>query len=199
VIQVNGMAHVLLTVSSFDAAPAFYDQLLPFLGLSRVFRGDKFAYWVGGRSAVGIQRCDDAYRSETFVQYRVGLHHLCFRTPSVDDDLASLKAKRVPLLDETARDGQSDRTIVTLEQLVEDLRPYFDKGATDDKITPLVTDAVSADFLKKLTGSEPVSFVAFHAKVFFFPSNSASFTLCSVWSRSMTVAATPVSSVASNA
>ena len=84
-IQVNGMAHVLLTVSSFDAAPAFYDQLLPFLGLSRVFRGDKFAYWVGGRSAVGIQRCDDAYRSETFVQYRVGLHHLCFRAKERDD------------------------------------------------------------------------------------------------------------------
>jgi methylmalonyl-CoA/ethylmalonyl-CoA epimerase len=38
-----------------------------------------------------------------------GLHHLCFRTPSVDDDLASLKAKRVPLLDETARDGLAGR------------------------------------------------------------------------------------------
>jgi hypothetical protein len=78
-------------------------------------------------------------------------HQLTFRMSVL---LAQLRER----LDETARDGQSDRTIVTLEQLVEDLRPYFDKGATDDKITPLVTDAVSADFLKKLTGSEPVSF-----------------------------------------
>lgn len=78
-------------------------------------------------------------------------HQLTFRMSVL---LAQLRER----LDETARDGQSDRTIVTLEQLVEDLRPYFDKGAPDDKITPLVTDAVNADFLKKLTGAEPVSF-----------------------------------------
>jgi catechol 2,3-dioxygenase-like lactoylglutathione lyase family enzyme len=84
-IQVNGMAHVILTVSSFDAALGFYDRLLPFLGLGRVFKSDKFAYWVGGRTALGIQRCDDAHRSATFVQYRVGLHHLCFRAQESED------------------------------------------------------------------------------------------------------------------
>jgi catechol 2,3-dioxygenase-like lactoylglutathione lyase family enzyme len=82
---VNGMAHVILTVSSFDAAFTFYDRLLPFLGLGRVFKSDKFAYWVGGRTALGIQRCDDVHRSESFVQYRVGLHHLCFRAREHDD------------------------------------------------------------------------------------------------------------------
>jgi catechol 2,3-dioxygenase-like lactoylglutathione lyase family enzyme len=84
-IQVNGMAHVILTVSSFERALQFYGRLMPFLGLEKVFEGDKFAYWVGGRTALGIQRCDDAYRSETFVQYRVGLHHLCFRAKSRED------------------------------------------------------------------------------------------------------------------
>src|SRR5262245_32962629 len=38
-----------------------------------------------------------------------GLHHLCFRTPSVDEELAGLKAKGVPLLDQTARDGLAGR------------------------------------------------------------------------------------------
>jgi catechol 2,3-dioxygenase-like lactoylglutathione lyase family enzyme len=84
-IQVNGMAHVVLTVSSFERALDFYGRFLPFLGLQEVFRGDNFAYWVGGRTALGIQRCDDAYRGESFVQLRVGLHHLCFRARSRED------------------------------------------------------------------------------------------------------------------
>jgi catechol 2,3-dioxygenase-like lactoylglutathione lyase family enzyme len=84
-IQINGMAHVILTVSSFERALGFYGSLLPFLGLEKVFEGDNFAYWVGGRTALGIQRCDDAHRAERFVQLRVGLHHLCFRARSPED------------------------------------------------------------------------------------------------------------------
>jgi catechol 2,3-dioxygenase-like lactoylglutathione lyase family enzyme len=85
VIEINGMAHVVLTVSSFEAAAAFYGRLMPFLGAKQVFQGEDFAYWVGGRTALGIQRCDDAHRGEKFVQLRVGLHHLCFRARSRDD------------------------------------------------------------------------------------------------------------------
>jgi catechol 2,3-dioxygenase-like lactoylglutathione lyase family enzyme len=84
-VEVNGMAHVILTVSSFGSAQAFYGQLLPFFGLKRVFGGEKFAYWIGGRTAVGIQKCDDRYRAERFVQYRVGLHHACFRARERED------------------------------------------------------------------------------------------------------------------
>jgi catechol 2,3-dioxygenase-like lactoylglutathione lyase family enzyme len=84
-IQINGMAHIILTVSSFERALSFYGQFLPFLGLKQVFQGENFAYWVGGRTALGIQRCDNSYRSETFVQSRVGLHHLCFRARSRED------------------------------------------------------------------------------------------------------------------
>jgi catechol 2,3-dioxygenase-like lactoylglutathione lyase family enzyme len=84
-IEINGMAHVILTVSRFDEALKFYGQLLPFLGLKQIFAGDNFAYWVGGRTALGIQRCDDAHSGESFVQTRVGLHHLCFRARSRED------------------------------------------------------------------------------------------------------------------
>jgi catechol 2,3-dioxygenase-like lactoylglutathione lyase family enzyme len=84
-IEINGMAHVSLTVSSFEKASVFYGRLMPFLGLKQVFQGDDFAYWVGGRTALGIQRCDDLYRGEPFAQLRVGLHHLCFRARSRED------------------------------------------------------------------------------------------------------------------
>jgi catechol 2,3-dioxygenase-like lactoylglutathione lyase family enzyme len=84
-IRINGMAHVILTVSSFERALEFYGRLMPFLGLAQVFRGETFAYWVGGRTALGIERCGEAHGGEAFVQDRVGLHHLCFRARSRDD------------------------------------------------------------------------------------------------------------------
>jgi len=84
-IEINGMAHVILTVASFEEAAVFYGKLMPFLGAKQVFQGEDFAYWVGGRTALGIQRCDAAYRGEKFVQLRVGLHHLCFRARSQED------------------------------------------------------------------------------------------------------------------
>jgi catechol 2,3-dioxygenase-like lactoylglutathione lyase family enzyme len=93
-IDVNGMAHVILTVSSFERALAFYGELLSAFGMQKVFDNEQFVYWVGGRTALGIQRCDEAYRSEKFVQYRVGLHHLCFRAKSREDvDRAAKKLR----------------------------------------------------------------------------------------------------------
>jgi len=84
-MEINGIAHVILTVSDFDGARAFYGKLLPFLGLTPVIDFDGFFYCVGGRSAVGISRCDPRHAKERFVQPRVGLHHACFRARSRED------------------------------------------------------------------------------------------------------------------
>lgn len=78
-MEINGIAHVMLTVGDFDACLPFYDRLLAFLGLTPVLRTDDMLYCVGGRTAFGIQRCDPAHRAERFVQGRTGLHHVCFR------------------------------------------------------------------------------------------------------------------------
>jgi catechol 2,3-dioxygenase-like lactoylglutathione lyase family enzyme len=84
-IEINGMAHVILTVSRFDVARDFYRKLLPEFGMTPVFDGDKLFYCVGGRTAIGIEPCDPALASERFVQQRVGLHHLCLRARSRED------------------------------------------------------------------------------------------------------------------
>ncbi|HEY1930777.1 MAG TPA: VOC family protein [Acetobacteraceae bacterium] len=84
-IGINGMAHVVLTVSDFRRARAFYARLLPACGMRPVFDGPKFAYFVGARTAIGIEPCDSAYQGERFVQQRVGLHHLCLRARSRED------------------------------------------------------------------------------------------------------------------
>lgn len=78
-MEINGIAHVMLTVSDFARSAPFYRDLLGFLGLQPVMDAEGFLYCVGGRTAFGVQQGDDAWRSERFVQRRVGLHHVCFR------------------------------------------------------------------------------------------------------------------------
>ena len=85
VIEINGMAHVILTVSSFEVAREFYRRLLPEFGMKVMFDGDRFFYCVGARTAIGIEPCDPALAGERFVQQRVGLHHLCLRARSRGD------------------------------------------------------------------------------------------------------------------
>jgi len=84
-IEINGMAHVILTVSRFDLARAFYGRLLPLFGMTPVFDGSRYFYCVGGRTAIGIEPCAEEHRGERFVQQRIGLHHLCLRARSRED------------------------------------------------------------------------------------------------------------------
>ena len=63
-IELNGMAHVILTVSQFDLARTFYCELLPFLGMTKVYDGNNFVYHVGSRTALGIQRSAEQHERE---------------------------------------------------------------------------------------------------------------------------------------
>ncbi|MCB1153047.1 MAG: VOC family protein [Gammaproteobacteria bacterium] len=78
-IEINGMAHVILSVSRWDECKPFYEGLLAFLGLTQVFAGEDMIYFVGGRTALGVGRCAPGHAGERFEQNSVGLHHLCFR------------------------------------------------------------------------------------------------------------------------
>jgi catechol 2,3-dioxygenase-like lactoylglutathione lyase family enzyme len=93
-MEINGMAHVMLTVSNFDACLPFYEKLLPFLGMKPVIRNNDTLYCVGGRTALGIVRGDEKYRGEKFVQRRVGLHHLCFRARTREEVDEAYKSVR---------------------------------------------------------------------------------------------------------
>jgi catechol 2,3-dioxygenase-like lactoylglutathione lyase family enzyme len=84
-IEINGVAHVVLTVSQWDRCRPFYQALLSFLGLKQVFATDESLYYVGGRTAVGVGPCTKERAAERFVQGAVGLHHVCFRARSRED------------------------------------------------------------------------------------------------------------------
>jgi catechol 2,3-dioxygenase-like lactoylglutathione lyase family enzyme len=79
-MEINGVAHVMLTVSNYEACLPFYEKLLPFLGLTFVVRKtDSQFYCIGGRTGMGIHKAEAKYGGESFVQGRVGLHHVCLR------------------------------------------------------------------------------------------------------------------------
>jgi catechol 2,3-dioxygenase-like lactoylglutathione lyase family enzyme len=76
------VAHVFLSVRRFEECQAFYDRLMPYLGLQAVHRSDEFTYYVGGRTALGIAR---AVAPDAHDPAQSGLHHLCFRARSRED------------------------------------------------------------------------------------------------------------------
>jgi catechol 2,3-dioxygenase-like lactoylglutathione lyase family enzyme len=78
-MEINGMAHVILTASNFERSRDFYRKLLPFLGMTPVIDTDTYYYCVGGRTALGISAPAPEHLGVAFDQRRVGLHHLCFR------------------------------------------------------------------------------------------------------------------------
>ena len=85
-MEINGVAHVMLTAGRFEVSREFYGKLLPFLGLKAVIDSDGMYYCVGGRTAIGIMRAHEEHAGERFVQFRTGLHHVCFLVGLAEDD-----------------------------------------------------------------------------------------------------------------
>ena len=82
-IQINGVAHVILRVNRVAECIAFYDRLMPFLGLSAIPpRSDDFVYYVGGRTALAIRRAEPEHAGVPHIEAAAGLDHLCFRARS---------------------------------------------------------------------------------------------------------------------
>jgi catechol 2,3-dioxygenase-like lactoylglutathione lyase family enzyme len=85
-IEINGVAHVILRANRVEECIAFYDQLMPFLGLKAVPpRAPDFVYYVGGRTAVAIRRADPEHAEAEHVETGPGLDHMCFRARSRED------------------------------------------------------------------------------------------------------------------
>lgn len=77
-MEINGIAHLVLTVADFARARAFYGKLLPSLGLVPLIDSEGYYYCIGGRTGLAIRPADPPV-TERFSQERVGLHHLSFR------------------------------------------------------------------------------------------------------------------------
>jgi catechol 2,3-dioxygenase-like lactoylglutathione lyase family enzyme len=84
-LEINGVAHIILRASRFEECVAFYDALMPRLGLQAVMRTDEFVYYVGGRTAVGIRRPEPEFAGHAHAEMAPGIDHLCFRARTRED------------------------------------------------------------------------------------------------------------------
>ena len=98
-MEINGIAHIQLTVNDLQAAMPFYEKVLGFMGLKAVVKAPNALYMVGGRTAVAVTRSSEENRKFAFDRRRVGLHHVCFRARS-REDIDSLYAR---LLEQAVR------------------------------------------------------------------------------------------------
>lgn len=83
--DINGIAHIQLSVRDMTRSISFYRPLLVAMGMVPVIDDPHYFYCVGGRTALALSPADPALASEDFNQRRVGLHHICFRARSRDD------------------------------------------------------------------------------------------------------------------
>ena len=84
-MEINGVAHVMLTVRDIKRSRAFYEALLEHMGLTRVVDTDEYLYYVGGRTAVGLRPASGEHVDAAFDQGHCGLHHVCFRARHRED------------------------------------------------------------------------------------------------------------------
>lgn len=83
--NINGMAHIQLTVSDMARSVPFYETLLQALGMTTIVDDPEFYYCVGGRTGVAICPATPDHCDTPVDQWKPGLHHFCFRTRSRED------------------------------------------------------------------------------------------------------------------
>ena len=83
--DINGIAHIQLTVSDMGRSVPFYERLLRSVGMTTIVDTPEFYYCVGGRTGVAISPASSELGVQPFHQRRPGLHHFCFRTRSRED------------------------------------------------------------------------------------------------------------------
>src|SRR4029077_4641635 len=84
-VEVNGIAHIQLTVHDVDRALPFWERLCHFLGMETLIRNETTIYCIGGRTGILIRGGPRETPPTPFDQNRSGLHHFCFRARSRDD------------------------------------------------------------------------------------------------------------------
>ena len=84
-VEINGIAHIQLTVNDTERGLPFWERLCHFLQMRTLIKGDGIVYCIGGRTGILVRASTPEHRATAFDQDRVGLHHFCFRARSRED------------------------------------------------------------------------------------------------------------------
>jgi methylmalonyl-CoA/ethylmalonyl-CoA epimerase len=112
--MVTKIHHVGIVVQRLSQAYRFWRDTLqmPLVReASLVDQGVRAALLAAGDSEIELLEptVKDTGVARFLAKHGEGLHHLCFLTPSVEHHLTLLRARRVPLIDSTPRDGLAGR------------------------------------------------------------------------------------------
>ncbi len=78
-MQLNGVAHIQLTVTDVARSKSFYAPLLELFEMKVLIDTDTYYYCIGSRTGIAISQVDEGKEGDRFDQRRVGLHHVCLR------------------------------------------------------------------------------------------------------------------------
>jgi len=84
-VEVNGIAHIQLTVNDPERCLPFWEKLCHFLQMKTLIKGEGVVYCIGSRTGILVRGAPAAKRDRAFDQDRAGLHHFCFRARSRED------------------------------------------------------------------------------------------------------------------
>jgi catechol 2,3-dioxygenase-like lactoylglutathione lyase family enzyme len=84
-VEVNGIAHIQLTVNDPDRCVPFWEKLCHFLEMKTLIKGEGVVYCIGSRTGILVRGAPKEKRGTAFDQDRAGLHHFCFRARSRED------------------------------------------------------------------------------------------------------------------
>ena len=84
-VEVNGIAHIQLTVNDSERCVPFWERLCHFLEMKTLIRGEGIVYCIGSRTGILVRGAPKENRGVAFDQNRAGLHHFCFRARRRED------------------------------------------------------------------------------------------------------------------
>jgi catechol 2,3-dioxygenase-like lactoylglutathione lyase family enzyme len=84
-VELNGIAHIQLSVNDPDRCLPFWEKLCHFLEMKTLIRGAGVLYCIGGRTGILVRAAPAEQRGVPFDQNRAGLHHFCFRARRRED------------------------------------------------------------------------------------------------------------------
>jgi catechol 2,3-dioxygenase-like lactoylglutathione lyase family enzyme len=106
-VEVNGIAHIQLTVNDPDRCIPFWEQFCHFLEMKTLIKGDGIIYCIGSRTGVLVRGAPPDADRGAFDQDRAGLHHICFRARQ-HEDVDAIHAFLVDELNATIVHGPED-------------------------------------------------------------------------------------------
>jgi catechol 2,3-dioxygenase-like lactoylglutathione lyase family enzyme len=84
-VELNGIAHIQLTVNDPARAMPFWERLCHFLEMKTLIRNEDTVYCIGSRTGILVRGAPVGKDCTPFDQLRSGLHHFCLRARSRED------------------------------------------------------------------------------------------------------------------